>query len=32
MSMTYEFDELLKSTNVQNKLILEPLDPLYNVF
>lgn len=32
MSMTYELDELFKSTNVKNPLKLIELEPLYTVF
>lgn len=32
MSMTYELDELFDYIGEKNSLILEPLDPLYNVF
>ncbi len=32
MSMTYELDELFFYINEKNPLVLEPLDPLYNVF
>ncbi len=32
MSMTYELDELFNFIGEKNNLILEPLDPLYNVF
>lgn len=32
MSMTYELDELFKSTGVKNPIELEELDPIYQVF
>lgn len=32
MSMTYELEELLQSTGVENTLKLRPLDPLYSVY
>lgn len=32
MSMTYELDELFKSTNEKNPIHLEELDPIYQVF
>lgn len=32
MSMTYELDELFEYIGENNPLVLEPLDPLYNVF
>ncbi|MCK9279792.1 MAG: phytoene desaturase family protein [Melioribacteraceae bacterium] len=32
MSMTYELDELFKSTGIKNPIQLEELDPLYQVY
>lgn len=32
MSMTYEFDDLFKSSGVENPLLMKELDPIYQVF
>ncbi len=32
MSMTYEFDDLFKSADVENPLLMKELDPIYQVF